>query len=298
LYASVVWCRFFVALFLLGVAGCTGVPGEELATYREAFLEAKNAGDLLYNELGAAVGRAGGQPAKQDCSQQGTRAPKCFDPDIAAADGGGSSIPAIRARLLALETVALYNLAVVDLLDGKSGDAWRGRIEQLSGVAKDLIALTSVSAGPLPALLAGPAAGMLAGLVKRLDDLRTRQLAAQSIEANAPVIRELIALLIDDTRRMYDLYLKAQGKHAIELELAAGSNNATVQAEYAKITAYHQQLTAYVKLLEQTRESLDRLLDVMNSGAATAGDLRAVIREAVEIRLAAEAFWAVANKSR
>ena len=97
---------------------------------------------------------------------------------------------------------------------------------------------------------------------------------------------------------MYDVYLKAQGKYAVELELEAGSNTAASQAAFAKIGAYHDQLAAYVAVLLQTRESLDRLVESLGRGTPAAGDLRAVTREAIEIRNSAEEFWAAVRKSR
>lgn len=298
MYSRAVWCRFLAALLFAALAGCLQVPGQELTTYREAFLEAKNAGVLLYDELGASVLRAGGGPENQNCARSGAAAPACFDPYAAENPGAGSSIPEIRARLLALETITLYNLAIVDLLEGKSEDALGQRIKDLQAVASDLLVVASISSGSLPGLINGPALGLLGGLVDKLDGMRVRALAAQSLRANIGTVREIIGLLIDDTPRMYTLYRRGQGKYAAEVEIAAGSNDAVAMAAWARIGAYHDQLTAYVKVLNQTRDSADRLVEAMERGAGSTDDLRAVIREAIEIRAAAGEFWDAVRASR
>jgi hypothetical protein len=158
--------------------------------------------------------------------------------------------------------------------------------------------LASVSAGPLPALVTGQSAAMLGELVRRLDTLAARQQARAALIENAALVNEMIRLLIDDTPSMYSLYKTSQGKYAVELELSGGTSNKAAMDAYAKIGTYHDQLTAYVKLLDQTRSSFAQLIGALENGAGSTADLRAAIREAIEIRKASEAFWAEVRKAK
>lgn len=284
-------------LVALLMTACVAVPQLELTSYREAFLETQKAGELLYDELAAAVVRAGGGPQKSNCAR-GPTAPACFDPAVARDEGAVADIPDIRARRLALESVETYNLAVVDLLEGKRGDAIAARIGELRDVAGDLLGLASVSTGSLPGLVTGQSAALLGELVRRLDDLAARQQARASLIENAELVNEMIRLLIEDTPSMYSLYKTSQGKYAVELELSGGTGNRAAMEAYAAIGAYHDQLTAYVRLLDQTRSSFAQLIGALESGAGSTDDLRAAIREAIEIRKASEAFWAEVRKAR
>ena len=292
---AIVW--YFTCLLLLAMAACTAFPDQELTSYREAYIEAQKAGDLLYDELSAAVVRAGQAAPGSNCvhKTRTRRAPTCFDPAVARADGTAADIPSIRARRTALETVELYNLAVLDVLEGKQGDALSTRIGELRDVASDLLVLGRVTVGPLPALIGGQSAALLGSLVKQLDKFTSEQRARASLAKNAPVVNDLIQLLIDDTPKMYNLYQKAQGKYAVEVELS-GSGKAAA-AEYAKIGAYHDQLTAYVKLLDQTKASFNQLVFALENGTASTAELRSNIRQAIEVRKAAEAFWKEVRKA-
>ncbi|MTI04041.1 hypothetical protein E1180_00720 [Roseibium denhamense] len=283
-------------LCLLLAAACTAFPEQELTSYREAYLEAEKAGDLLYDELSAAVIRAGQAPAGSNCVR-GTRAPACFDPDVARNSGKVADIPSIAARRTALAAVANYNLAIVDLLEGKRGDALSERIVTLSGIAGDLLILGQIASGPLPALVGGQSAALLGNLVKQLDAAVSAQQARETLIANEALVEDMLQALIDDTPGMYRLYQSAQGKYAVEVELAGGTGNKAARAEYAKIGAFHDQLTAYVKLLDQTRASFRQLLVSLKNGTPTTADVRANIRTAIEIRAAAEAFWSEVRKA-
>ncbi|NVK33189.1 MAG: hypothetical protein HWE23_01840 [Rhodobacteraceae bacterium] len=284
-------------VLLAGISGCMGIPDQELTNYREAYIEAQKAGDLLYDDLAAAVVRAGGGPAASNCVRN-NNTPTCFDPSVALNGGAPADIPAIRARRLALSAIETYNLAVVDVLEGKRGDALATRIDNLKGLVGDLLLLGSVTTGPLPALVAGNSAQLLGALVKRLDRFASQQQVRASLVDNAETVETLITLLIRDTKPMYNLYRTSQGKYAVELELSGGSRNKAALAAYARIASYHDQLTAYVQLLAQTRSSFAQLIESLNNSQVSTSDLRATIREAIEIRKAAENFWAEVRKAR
>lgn len=284
-------------ILLSAAAACTSIPDQELTSYREAYIEAQKAGDLLYDELSAAVLRAGLAPANSNCIRK-RNAPACFDPSVARANGTPADIPSIRARRTALASVENYNLAIIDLLEGKQGDALSARIEELRATAGDLLVLGQITTGPLPALIGGQSAALLGKLVKQLEKLASVEQAKASLTQNAPVVDEMIQLLIDDTPRMYNLYQKAQGKYAVEVELSGGTGNKAARVEYAKIGAYHDQLTAYVNLLDQTKSSFQQLVFTLENGTSSTADLRANIRSAIEIRKAADEFWTEVRKAK
>ncbi|WP_434050657.1 MAG: hypothetical protein RDA78_15120 [Roseibium sp.] len=281
---------------MLVTAACASFPQQELTSYREAYLEAKRAGDVLYDELSAAVIRAGMAPPGSNCVRKNT-APVCFDPNVAREDGKVADIPSIKARRDALATVANYNIAIVDLLEGKQGDALSARIGELRDVAGDLLILGQVTTGPLPAIVGGQSVALLSNLVKQLENIASVQQAKASLIENEEIVLEMIQALTDDTVVMYKLYKAAQGKYAVEVELAGGTGNKAARAEFAKIGAFHDQLTAYVKLLDQTEASFRQLVFSLKNGTATTADVRANIRTAIEIRKAADAFWSEVRKA-
>jgi len=289
--------RAVVFVLCLLLAACVAVPQQELTSYREAYLEAQKAGDLLYDELAAAVERSGKLPTKSNCVR-GNGIPGCFDPLVARDAGALYDLPANRPRRLALKAVETYNIAIVDLLEGKRGDALAGKISELRGLAQDILALTGTATGVLPGLVAGQSAALLGALVKQLDKAAAQQQARTALIENAALVGRIIDLLIADTPDMYSLYLTSQGSYARSLLNADGSYSKAAADAGAKIGAYHGQLTAYVKLLYQTKSSFAHLVDTLKNGTATIADTRATIREAIEIRKSAEAFWLEVRKAR
>jgi hypothetical protein len=291
LHSSIAWGRFLAALLFVGLAGCTAVPGQELTTYREAFLEARNAGDLLYDEISAIIALNAGGGGTDECGPNEVGHPKCFDPRTVDRGGRKNEDASIRARRLSLELVGEYNLALIDLAEGKSATDLGTRIGEIGGLANDLLLVAGVSSGGLPALLAPAAVSSLKGLVTRLERLRANAAVRQSILDERETVEALIDELIADTPRMYKIYQAHQIGVWFAVARSKGKESPDAKAEFDRIPAYHEALAAYVRILERTREAQGRLIETTASGGRSVADLRAFIAEAIEIKNSAGAFW-------
>jgi hypothetical protein len=184
---------------------------------------------------------------------------------------------------MALRTVAEYNLAIADLVEGKSAEEMQSRVGALAGLIGDLAALASVTAGGLPALVVAPAAASVGQVATRLEQAAAVKNARQSLVQNAGIVDQIIDLLISDTRSMYDVYLIGQ----TSIALKEPTREAT-QREQAKIAKFHQSLTAYVKLLWQTKTSLAALISALNSGRQGSD---VVVAQATAIKQVSANFW-------
>jgi hypothetical protein len=258
---------------------------QDLTDYRDAFIEAKNAGDMLYDELAAVIEqRTGTAEAASPCALPASgAAPRCFDPNEVLGEISARRDPAIQARRMALRTVAEYNLAIADLVEGKSAEEMQSRVGALAGLIGDLAALASVTAGGLPALVVAPAAASVGQVATRLEQAAAVKNARQSLLQNAGIVDQIIDLLIADTRSMYDVYLIGQ----TSIALKEPTREAT-QREQAKIAKFHQSLTAYVKLLWQTKTSLAALISALNSGRQGSD---VVVAQATAIKQVSANFW-------
>ena len=197
----------------------------------------------------------------------------------------------IRARRLSLELVGEYNLALVDLAEGKSATDLGTRIGDLSGLANDLLLVAGVSTGGLPALLAPAVVSSLSALAARLERMRANAAARQSILDERETVEALIDELIADTPRMYKIYKAHQIGVWFAVARSKGKESPDAKAEFDRIPAYHEALAAYVRILERTREAHGRLIETTASGGSSVADLRAFIAEAIEIKNSAGAFW-------
>jgi len=286
---------FRVRLLLLAMTFATlagnglAMPDEELTVYREAFVDAKNAGDVLYAELASVIEKrtstTGDAPANPCAVSASGAPPRCFDPNLVVGNAGTVGDPAIQARRLALRTVAEYNLAIADLVEGKSAEEVQSRVGGLAALAGELAVLASATAGGLPALVAGPAVATIGNVASRLEQGAATANARRSLLQNSVIINQIVDLLIADTKPMYDVYLIGQSSIA----LREPTREAT-QREQAKITRFHESLTAYVKLLRQAKISMAGLVSAANTGRKLP-DPRAILGEATGIRDAAAAFW-------
>lgn len=274
----------FALLLCLGFSGCTTIPTQEMTTFREAFLQAKAAGTALYDELGAVIAKAG-PTEKRAASCNSDRPPTCFDPNSVLVGGGTARDPAIQARIVALDTVVAYTLAVSDLIEGKSQAQISSRIDDLAGLATDLAALAGSPSAGLASLGTSAAVGSFKQLASRLEKARAAAAVRQSLHAESPVIAEIIDLLIADTKLMYDVYFLYQGKVAIR---SAAADRAR---ETAKITQFHESLTAYVLLLASTKRSLATLNQALDRPANDIASIRAVVTDAADIKTSADKFW-------
>jgi putative component of toxin-antitoxin plasmid stabilization module len=194
--------------------------------------------------------------------------------------------PAIQARIVALKTVATYNLALADLAEGKSETEIAGRIEELTGLVGDVVSLAPIPFGKLAAFASGPVVETFKQFVTRLERAQASATIRQSILTESGTVDQIIDLLIADTGKMYDVYYIFQGDIAVHQPAAADRKR-----EADRISKFHESLTAYVQLLTQSKQSLASLRKAAQEQTGSITNVRAVIVEATEIRRAAENFW-------
>ncbi|MCM2473383.1 hypothetical protein HGO38_07815 [Rhizobium sp. CG5] len=283
----------WVLLYLAMLAGCTaGVPLEDLKNFREAFLEAQKAGDLVYDEIAPILSKESGHAEACTTDRSGT--PKCFDPDQVIGNATRSNEdPSLRARRLALALLSEYSLALVELSDGRSQQELTRSIQETAELATALTALAGAAApAGLPALLTQPIIASFTDLAVRLDRVRTAETVRAALIANQDTIARLIDQLIADTRPIYAIYYRNQTIRVLESPAAATAS------EMAKAAKYHEALTAYVVILRQMKASNARLARLASAAPGSAGELRAVVEEATRIKLSAETFWSAIREVR
>lgn len=288
------------ALFL---AACADVPVETLRTYADAFQQARDAGDLLYDEISPIVsGRT--SSSEDSCGISALGYPRCFNPRTALGASGTrrNEDPSIKARRDALATVALYNSMLVDLAEGKTADAFTTRIDTLASLAGAVAALGVIPSGGLSALIV-PGAAFASQMASRFETARANGLVRQSILDSKGDIQELLAALADDTPQIYKVFLAAREKDLVAInfdrnaarlaknEAAQARAQKRYQATLDSITQFHEALTAYVQLLDRTSQALNSLVTAAAQEPGTAASLTLLAREAADIRTTSEAFW-------
>ena len=286
--------RVLLLLPLFLLIGCVGVPKQELVSYRDAYSEARKAGDLLYDEISSIISAANGASGT-GCAVSGSGVPKCFDPSEVSSDGRRNEDPAIRARRLSLALLEEYNVLLLDLAEGKSQAELKQNISDLAGLANDLIGLAGIPSGGLANLLSGPAVGAFSDFAVKLEGLRAQAVVRQAIINDRATISELFDALIADTPKMFKIYRVHQLGVWNDIALAQGENSPQVKRELDRISQYHAALSAYVNLLEATRKSHALLADSASTQVNSIQDIRSFVAGAIEIRQSASLFW---NKIR
>lgn len=124
--------RFPVIIFVLAsistIISCTTVPTKEFATYKEAFSQARSAGEEVLFDYAAAVKEYEKEKAIKAKEKQSSKKseetpgkikrPRIYDPVAAASPA--AEIDHIAVRMKAWDTVARYNDVLTGLAEGKS----------------------------------------------------------------------------------------------------------------------------------------------------------------------------------
>lgn len=293
------------------ITACSGIPVETLTTYADAFTQARDAGDLLLDEISPIVSGTTSSTRTANCGTTRLGYPQCFDPNTARSENGAriNEDPAIVARRDALSAVAIYNGMLVDLAEGKNIAAFDNRVDELAGLATAIAALGVVPSGGLSALIS-PSATYAKDMAQRLGQARANATVRQSILRSKDDIQELLQALGDDTPQIYKIFLRAREIDLVniraERRIAELSSNTQAvaladkkfRATSESIGEFHESLTAYVKLLEQTSAALDVLVEAAETPQVTVANLTRVTVEAEEVRRRSEEFWIAIRKVR
>lgn len=293
------------------MAGCAGIPVETLTTYADAFTQARDAGDLLLDEISPIVSGTTSSTRTTNCGTTRLGYPQCFDPNVARSENGAriNEDPSIVARRDALSAVAIYNGMLVDLAEGKNTAAFDTRVDELAALATAVAALGVVPSGGLSALIS-PSATYASDMARRLGQARANATVRQSLLRSKGDIQELLQALGDDTRQIYKIFLRAREIDLVniraERRIAELSSNTQAvaladkkfRATSESIAEFHESLTAYVKLLEQTSAALDVLVVAAETPQVTVANLTRVTVEAEEVRRRSEEFWVAIRQVR
>ncbi|MDX1429798.1 MAG: hypothetical protein R3282_05900 [Rhodothermales bacterium] len=188
---------------VLVLGGCTQIPTKEFTSYKEAFSNARHAGEQVLLDYGTALkederDRARRSPAP--AANPSEDAPSEFNP--AAIGGNGRARDVVAVRMQAWEIVARYNDVLSGLAEGK-------RAEQLVAVTEGLF--ESLSSFPIEdvADAAGsfaPFMSVLKTVIAKAAEERSRQDFVMLVEKGDPAIRgTFIALLREDSIRFFEV---------------------------------------------------------------------------------------------
>ena len=196
------FCATLASFAFLVSAGCASIPQTEFNTYRDAFDQARTAGQEVLLDVSVAEAECIQRAlcAEKNASQDGkpsTATPKVALPyqrtyqsiSIAAS---GENI-AISERIRAFEVISRYNQILTDLAEGKS-------VAQVSKSANVLVeALTSI-VGLTPAL-----GNLFSNLAVAFEKARSREEFVRAIRAGEKPISNIFAFLAADIPSYYEI---------------------------------------------------------------------------------------------
>jgi hypothetical protein len=283
------------------------VPAEALTQYAASYETARQAGDLLLDEIGPLL-----QPpadAAQTCAVDPRRGYRpCFTVDLALdSEGAGRADepPDIRLRRAALTIVADYNALLVALAQGDSAAALDARIGGVIALAQRAAELAPTTA----ALPLGLAAEPFRRLAVSLEAARAQDAAARAILEAEPDIRAMIRALRDDAPALYAVYVAQFEGEVGDLKIAQtraelvgdAETAAALQARIDALTdtgaaanrarRMEAALTDYVRFLNHSDAALAELTARLRAPATDPfAGADALIATAVEGRLLAQNF--------
>ncbi len=289
----------------LEMSGCASVPIEKIQTYTLAYEQVRLGGDLVYDQIAPVVKKGAESTAgsSEDCTTTENGYPDCFDPALALSTSGTRTNEdiSIRARRVALAAVTQYNMVLLDLANGKTAAEARQRIEQLTEFIKVFSSIGAV-ANPGVAALVTSGAQIAGPLAERLERARANATIRKSLIESKGDIQGLYQLLIDDTSKIYRIYVSSKEMAISEFDDL--SNRARInrkpeqQAAYekeiagiqAQIRTFHASLGAYVNVLHKCSASLDDLVQTASNQTFSIREATEIARETGELSAKAEAF--------
>jgi hypothetical protein len=180
----------------VAAAGCTTVPTKEFASYKDAFAQARAAGEEVLLDYGAASNQHEAMVAESASPQIRQR--------VATFDASSASRPtaadAVAVRMQAWDVVARYNDLLTDLAEGKSANELAGAVDGLS---------SSLAAFPIAsvALSATQVSGYLAPLkplaLEAVREKSRRDFVAAVGKGGDLINGTFLKLLRDDTKDFY-----------------------------------------------------------------------------------------------
>jgi len=240
------------ALFgVLVAAGCTTVPTQEFATYKETFAKARAAGEEVVLDYGAAAVQYEEIKAKRAAAKAAPRArSKSFDQS--AVDKNAASVNAVLVRMKAWEVVARYNDLLTALAEGRAADELAGAVDGLSASLTSFpIATVAATASSVTAYLA-PLKPLALEAVRE----QSRRQFIAAVGKGAPLITDnFLKLLREDVKNYYevryglnDLEISALADAAFETEKLLAGLLAQLQAS-PEIDKQITELNDAIKLL-------------------------------------------------
>lgn len=277
----------FVLVLALSQTACATLPSAQLSSYLSVSEEARTAGNAIYGALNKAVefNKSASQAGRSGACSPDADRPTCFDPSQFLPSPPITD-PDIRARILALETVAAYNDTLVALASGQGGAQLDRKITAYGAVAGRFAEVAGVAKGGIMPLLAEPTLTSIGTIGGLLENARTQIAVRQSLSEQQPVITALTTALIEDTPAVFQLYQTAQLNFA--RSRPGGPGGAEGQREFLKIKAMHDSLGAYVILLSNKASSFDALLAASAAQVTDPEALDAALSQAIEVKAAAE----------
>ncbi|WP_350333279.1 hypothetical protein [Coralliovum pocilloporae] len=274
----------------LGLVACSGIPTEEVQTYTTAYTEAQAAGTLLLDKISPTLAPRGG---KSKCKQRATGITSCFDADLAIHGDQILEADSIRVRRAALDAIATYNALLLAYAENRSADVAKSQLNGLGLLLSDLQSLIPGSGIPF-----GTITDQLGGFVARIEQARASRNLRQVLIDGKPIIQDILAALIEDTDEIYTIYYGPRRKRQVQLAIIVkrGGEGAKVAVQQREaitrdLRQFHDSVTSYARLLHRTSKALDVLADAAENPQLSEENLRAVIRESIEIRNEARIFW-------
>jgi hypothetical protein len=188
------------------MAGCTQIPTKEFTSYKEAFNNARSAGEQVILDYGAALNedqrdRESRQPVAATNESKDSVPREFKTSDIATQD---KARDVILVRMLAWDVVARYNDVLTGLAEGRSARELTIGVEGLVDSLESFpIEEVTEKIGSI-----APFMGVLQSVLSMAAQERSRQVFMELLDEGAPLIQnKFIKLLRDDEEDFYDVRL-------------------------------------------------------------------------------------------
>ncbi|MBU1341654.1 MAG: hypothetical protein KKE44_23720 [Proteobacteria bacterium] len=269
--------QYFIVLFIIfAFFSCTTLPTKEFSSYKEAFKNARTAGEQVLLDYSVALKEHQENTAERLSKEKVNRTierPDTFDPIKSASDK--VKMDDIQIRIQAWGVIERYNDVLSRLAEGKS-------VNEVAAAADGLV--TSLSNFPLEEIsdAAGeilPYVGILKAILSKAEQERTRQAFISTIKKMGPEIeKRFISFLREDARRFYNIrkglndraYAGIQDQVTdLSQDYLSLAKNYKPDTKLQALTDQINQLRTYLKLKEQLK---------LNNGALNSYDSIAYIQ--------------------
>jgi len=249
--------RIWALILFASLAGCTNIPQRELEAYTAAVGAARSAGEDMVQDWSAARAELERREAAR-AAPANVPPPEPIPLTWTPPSASTAQLSAEKVRLLAWETIGEFTAILAALNAGESVDAVKssaGRLFDLAGK------IATAGGSSIPG--GGPLLEIFQELAGQLEMARLAKEFERAVRGGTPIVRKMLMVLQADTNDHYVLRATLAAADYERTDLEEGLSERDIRQKKARIKAeideFRQSLANYVRLLDQTDNSLRAL---------------------------------------